>query len=122
MIDGRPPKPGTRSFFAGYLAEWARRLSDRRIQYRAERSVFAAVSVAERKAYEQYCTRLLVQGLAHEITKQAPTVECRKDDDALRELHSIDVVVLSRSEYERLRDDLIPVSYTHLTLPTIYSV
>lgn len=98
--------PGQRSFFAGHLAAWARRLEEKRIRTFATRSVYSAVSIAGRDSYEKYCYDLLIRGLCAQIVKLYVPANCNTDSAEMLETHSIDVVVLTVEEYTRLQDDL----------------
>lgn len=107
MMDAPISQPGTRSFFAGQLAAWSRLLSENIVGAYAQRHVGTAVTIGDRKSYMRYCTELLVRGLSTEIVKKSLTMRCRTDDTELVEIHSVEVVILSKDEYRRLQSDLL---------------
>ena len=72
----------------------------------------------------------LADSLDHEITFEQSNAEHELIDIIQRSIKTIDIIIFNPGGYTHtsvaLRDALlstnIPVSYTHLTLPTIYSV
>lgn len=105
MID--PRQPGTRSFFAGQLAAWSRKLSEGFVGAYAQRHVMTSLTIKDRAEYDRYCGHLLANQLAAEIVKQKLPMSCTTDDVSLFERHSIEVVVLTKQEYRRLQSDLL---------------
>lgn len=107
MNDDILRQPGTRSFFAGQMAAWSRKLSEGFMGAYAQRHVTTSLNIKDRAEYERYCGSLLIHGLAAEIVKKKLPMSCSTDDQALVERHSIEVVVLTKQEYRRLQSDLL---------------
>ncbi len=110
MIDFKTTQPGRRSFFAGHLAAWARRLAENRMGAFAHRHVYTAITIKDAAEYERYCGELLTRQLAHEIVKRKLPMTCKTDETKMIERHSIEVVVLTLEEFRRLEADLNPAA------------